>query len=316
MPQRLGRCWKGCSRMAKRKSDFRRALRFIRYPLEAVAAVIIFSLFAALPVERASGLGGWIGRKIGPKLGVSKRSERNMRRALPDLDDVEIATAMREMWDNLGRVAGEMPHIRRIARWARTGDIEVVNRGYLEQYSEDGKTVIFFSGHFANWELFALISRELGVPYAQVYRAANNPLVDRLLRRFRRLDEADIIPKGPAGAKKLIGLMREGRRLGMLVDQKMNDGIPVPFFGREAMTAPALAQLALRNGCPAIPVRLERLSGCSFRATILPPLEPPETGDRHQDIALMMIEVNRLFEDWIVERPGQWLWLHRRWPDT
>ena len=44
----------------------------------------------------------------------------------------------------------------------------------------------------------------------------------------------------------------------MLVDQKMNDGIPVPFFGRDAMTAPALALLALRYDCAVVPIRMER----------------------------------------------------------
>jgi len=29
----------------------------------------------------------------------------------------------------------------------------------------------------------------------------------------------------------------------------------------------------------------------------------------------MLLELNRMLEGWIRERPGQWLWNHRRWPD-
>jgi KDO2-lipid IV(A) lauroyltransferase len=47
----------------------------------------------------------------------------------------------------------------------------------------------------------------------------------------------------------------------MLVDQKMNDGIAVPFFGRDAMTAPALARLAFRFDATVVPVRILRLKG-------------------------------------------------------
>jgi KDO2-lipid IV(A) lauroyltransferase len=95
----------------------------------------------------------------------------------------------------------------------------------------------------------------------------------------------------------------------------MNDGIAVPFFGRDAMTAPALARLALRYDCPVIPTRLERIGGCRFRLTFHAPLVVETSGDRRRDVASIMTEVNRRIEGWIRDRPGQWLWLHRRWPE-
>jgi len=101
----------------------------------------------------------------------------------------------------------------------------------------------------------------------------------------------------------------------MLVDQKMNDGIPVPFFGRDAMTAPALARLALRFDCAVVPVRVDRLARARFRITAEPPLPLPRSGERARDTAALMRSVNAVLERWIRERPDHWLWLHRRWPD-
>ena len=106
-----------------------------------------------------------------------------------------------------------------------------------------------------------------------------------------------------------------GGHLGILPDQKMNDGIAVPFFGRDAMTAPALARLALRFDCPVVPLRAERTGGARFHIRFYPPLEIPNSGDRQADVLALMTEVNRIIEGWIIERPEQWLWLHRRWPD-
>ena len=100
----------------------------------------------------------------------------------------------------------------------------------------------------------------------------------------------------------------------MLVDQKYNEGIPVPFFGRDAMTAPTVAELALRFQVPLVPARVERLKGARFRLTLLPPLDLPNSGDRAADVHTVMSQVNALFESWIRDRPEQWLWLHRRWP--
>jgi KDO2-lipid IV(A) lauroyltransferase len=117
-----------------------------------------------------------------------------------------------------------------------------------------------------------------------------------------------MVPKGPAGARQALSLLSKGKRLGMLIDQKMNDGIAVPFFGRDAMTAPALARFAQRYECPAVPVRLERLGGARFRVSFLPPLDI--TGSDTE----VMARANRIIEAWIRERPEQWLWIHRRWP--
>jgi KDO2-lipid IV(A) lauroyltransferase len=102
----------------------------------------------------------------------------------------------------------------------------------------------------------------------------------------------------------------------LLFDQKMNNGIPVPFFGIEAMTAMAPAQLALRFGCPLMAVRTERTGPGRFRITAQGPLTPPETGDRQEDAARLTAELNRILEGWIRAKPEDWLWLHRRWPDA
>ena len=74
----------------------------------------------------------------------------------------------------------------------------------------------------------------------------------------------------------------------------MNDGIPVPFFGRPAMTAPALAVLALRFDCDVLPLRVERLDGARFRVTVFPPLPLPRSGEPHADAAALMARVNEV----------------------
>ena len=124
-----------------------------------------------------------------------------------------------------------------------------------------------------------------------------------------------LIPRGAEGARRALALMRKGEHLGMFVDQKLNDGIPVPFFGRDAMTAPALARFALKFDCPVVPVRVERLHGSCLRITHYPPIDLPRTGDRQADVAATMAKVNAVIEGWVRERPEQWLWLHNRWPD-
>ena len=103
--------------------------------------------------------------------------------------------------------------------------------------------------------------------------------------------------------------------MAMLIDQKMNDGIAVPFFGRDAMTAPAIAEFALRYDMPLIPVRAVRTKDCHFEVTIYPPLAYEKTGDDEKDILAIMTQINAQLESWIREYPEQWFWVHKRWPN-
>ena len=168
------------------------------------------------------------------------------------------------MWDNLGRVTAEYPRLRKIRVFEPGGRVETHGLEHIDQAVAAGRRMIIFSGHLANWEIGMLAAVQYGISVSQIYRAANNPLVDRMITRFRG-DAGELTPKGAVAARRAITTLRRCAHLTMLADQKMNDGIPVPFFGRRAMTAPALAALALRFDCDVLPAPLSgsavRISG-------------------------------------------------------
>lgn len=281
-----------------------------RQRVEALATRAMFAVMGLLPVDRASALGGRIARAIGPYLPVSRVARRNLAMAFPEKSSAEREAILGEVWDNLGRVVGEFPHIGEILR----DRVDVVGLEHLHTLRDDGRCGLFVSAHVGNWELNGAVAIREGLPITLVYRAANNPWVEDLYRQGRQASAAQQIPKGPEGAREIMRILRDGGHIGMLVDQKMNDGIPVPFFGRPAMTAPAVARFALKFRCPLVMARIERLGGVRFRMTFFPPLALPASGDAHADVLEMMTAINAVIEQWVRERPGQWLWLHKRWP--
>ena len=286
----------------------------VQYPLEALLVCLLIGFLSLLPVDWASGLGAYLGRRLGPRLGASKRARRNLARAMPTLDEAAREAIILEMWDNLGRTIAEYPHIGRIWR-QREQRIETIGIENYQPMMAGDQRCIFVSGHLANWELPQCAAREYGQPLGLIYRRANNPLVNAILLWLRRPTGAVFFHKGPDGAKKAMAHLRQGGHLGLLVDQKLNEGIMAPFFGIPAPTAPAFAALALKLKCTLIMVRTERLEGCRFRITVNEPLPLPDTGDKDADTLTVLTLVNRQLEDWIRERPAQWLWIHKRWPD-
>jgi KDO2-lipid IV(A) lauroyltransferase len=270
-----------------------------------------WGLFSVLPLDQASAFGGWVARTAGPFLSVSKKARRNLCRAFPEKTDDDIEAILDQVWDNIGRVVAEFPHLRRIA----AERLEIVGEQHVALLRDDGRPGFLISAHFGGWELSGPVAFRLGLPVHVVYRAANNPWVERLFRKGRGVAAKSFIPKGAEGSRKLVEVMRSGGHVGMLVDQKMNDGIAVPFMGHSAMTAPAVARLALKFRCPIVAGRIERTKGANFRVTLEAPIPLPDSGDQQQDVYDVMVLVNATIERWIRAQPGQWLWLHRRWPD-
>ena len=296
--------------MAERRIPFRRNAGYF---VQAALLGAFLGFCRILPVDWASGLGGWIGRSLGPLLAQTRKATRNLARAFPENSPEQNRRIVLGMWDNLGRVVAEYPHLPRICDRLEGGRVEIVGFENYRALESDGKPGILFGAHLANWEVLPYLARHTGLALGFIYRAPNNKWVDWLLGRLR--DAPLLFRKGEEGARALYRLLRQGGHVAMLIDQKMNDGIAVPFFGRDAMTAPAIAQFGLRLGCVLVPVRTERLKGAHFRVTISPPLDIAPTGDRKADELEIIIRINMMVENWVRARPEQWLWIHRRWPD-
>lgn len=289
----------------------------VRHRLEAGALQLAIQIARALGPVGASHLGGYVARTVGPWLPVSRVAEANLRRALPELDARARRRVLLGVWENLGRTMAELPHVGTLQRTADGPGWECQDDTALRTLRDRSGPAIFFSGHLANWEIGFAVAATLGLKVSWFYRAASNKLADAAIQAMRRKSTGAAVPmfaKGSAGAREAMAHLRRGGLLGMLVDQKLNEGIAVPFFGRPAMTTPALAQFALRFRCPVIPIRPVRLGPARFRVVCEPPLALPDTGDRTADHYALTLAVNATLERWIREQPESWLWLHRRWP--
>jgi KDO2-lipid IV(A) lauroyltransferase len=282
----------------------------IRYRAEALAARLMFALLGLFSVDKASAFGGWLGRTIGPLTRAHRIAERNLARAMPELDAGARSKILLGAWDNFGRTMTEYAVIPRL-------EDRVVIEGHeeLAARAREGQPALLMTAHLANWEVIFDALRLHTKPITAVYRKANNPLVDEMIAEVRLRGVAGLAPKGPAGARIVLSDLKQGGHVVMLVDQKLSSGIEAPFFGRPAATAPAIATFALRLDCPVFPIRVQRLGGARFKVSIEKPWRFASTDDHDADVLKAMTQINTRLEDWIRERPDQWLWMHRRWRD-
>ena len=140
--------------------------------LEALGFAGFIGFMRLLGVERASALGGWLLRTLGPKTGTQRTVMRNLRIAFPDMDPAGRERLALEQWEQTGRAFAETALMDRLAA---EGRIEVVGLERLHAIRDSGQPVVFVGGHFANIETLAATITGSGVPCQITYRAANNP---------------------------------------------------------------------------------------------------------------------------------------------
>ena len=281
---------------------------------EALGFDLFIGVVRLLGVDAASAFGGWLGRTAGPLSGAHKVATRNLRLAFPDKDAAWHADMLRAQWDGLGRSFAEFPLMDKIL--PSTGRVEVVNQARLFQIAADKVPVVFVSGHLSNREVMPAAIVDSGVTCEMTYRAANNPYVDERIKASRfRYGVRLFAPKGGDGARELLEAMKRGVSVALMNDQKFNNGVESPFFGHPVRTAPGPTRLAIRFGTVLQPMSVQRIKGARFRAVVHDPIVLPDTGDRAADIETGVRLVNAFMEDRIRERPHEWFWVHRRWPN-
>ncbi|MBA3812620.1 MAG: lysophospholipid acyltransferase family protein [Caulobacteraceae bacterium] len=296
--------------MAKTRPAF---LRKLTWRMEALGFDFFTAMIRALPLDVASALGAGLFRALGPLTSAHKTAERSLRLAFPDIGDSERRRLLGAQWGNFGRYIAEFPVLDRLT--PAGGRVEMVNGERLSEIATSGAPVVFISGHFSNLEVMSAAIVAAGVPCDITYRAANNPYVDARIKKSRfRYGVRLFAPKGGEGARDLIEAMTSGRSVAMMNDQKYDGGVAAPFFGRTVHTLPAGVRLALRFGTVLQPMSIQRLKGARFRCVVHDPIDVADTGDRAGDIERGVAAINAFIEARVRERPGEWWWLHKRWP--
>ncbi|MEL7482537.1 MAG: lysophospholipid acyltransferase family protein [Pseudomonadota bacterium] len=267
-----------------------------------------------LSPARASDVGGWIGRRLGPLLKQHKVALANLRAAFPDWDEAQIRATASQAWESAGRTAGELPHLSKLKPYEAGSAVDVVGAERLDDIEKSATGAVLVSGHFANWEIMASAICNRPLDCLVTYRAINNPHIDRRLNTVRHdYGIAVLAPKG-LGTRTLMRALQDGRSVALMNDQKFREGLAVPFFGRPAMTAPGPSRLALRYGVPIIPVSTVRTGPARFRVTIHPPIHPEKTGSEGEQVLATVKAITGFIENEVRANPGQWFWMHRRWP--
>lgn len=278
----------------------------------ALFGVFLFICWC-LPLSGAQALAAGIMSRVGPRQDKHRHVRRNLSIAFPDWTNAERDALGRSLWGNVGKVFAEYVHLFRIRR-AVAQRVELIGGEWLEALARQNRSAIFVTAHVGNWEISGCAVHAAGLQLSVVYTPLQNPYLDWLVVRCRRAHSSGLLAREDS-VRPMIREISARRCVGVIMDQRVDSGVPVPLFGLDKMTTVVPARLALRHGVDLLPLRTERLAGGRFRVTVCPPVRPADTDASGDEQALDMTrQINALFEAWISERPEDWFITNRVWP--
>ncbi len=290
-------------------------MKIIKYFFEFIIIVTLFTVFKIIGLNNASYLGGLIGKFFGPLFRSKKVIKNNIKNALGEISIEKESEIIDGMWTNIGSTLAEYVFLKNF-KFNNTNlkHMKINGERYLDEIKKNNESVIFYSGHFANFELMAMELDKFGIRCAAIYRPLNNFFLNPLMEYFRmKYICPNQIPKGRAGMREIVNKLKNGYSIALMVDQRVSEGKREFFFNKLAHTTTIPAQLSLKYDYRLVPISIERKEGAIFEMTIHSPYKIEKTGDNEKDSKNITLKINKFIEEIITENPKQWIWSHNRW---
>jgi len=282
----------------------------IKYFFQFFIIFFLFIIFKILGLNLASNFSCWLLKIFGPFFRSKKIIKKNILMAFPTIDHEGLNKISMTMWGNYGRILSEYVFLKNFRQSKFEDRLEIVGQNILDEIKEEGKPVIFISGHFNNFELMAMHIEKSGVDLAVVYRPLNNNFLNLIMEKIRKKYICkNQIKKGMAGTKQLLSFFKNKHSIALMIDQRVSQGIKSNFFKQEAYTTTIPAQFVKKFNCKIVPIYVERINKINFKLTINKPLEYSSVSTI-EDITL---DLNHVIEKMILKNPDQWIWTHNRW---
>jgi KDO2-lipid IV(A) lauroyltransferase len=250
-----------------------------------------------------------VAQVVAPVLGWRKRIGTHLDLAMPALALQDRQRLLHAVPNHLGRLFIELFSPKDMRSIAATAQIGGAGVAALDEALRTGRRVICVSGHFGNYDVSRSALNQRGFDVGGLYRPMNNRLFNARYEQAIFSVGGSMFRRGRRGFAQMVKHLRGGNLLAMLVDQHMDRGERLTFFGQPAYTAASAAQLALKYDAIFVPIyAIRQPDGISFVIEVEAPI-------MHTDARTMMQAANDSLEAQVRRHPEQWLWTHRRWKE-
>ena len=282
----------------------------------AVGAIRVFEKLAA------SGIRGKITAKIlsGLLKLIHPRKQvidDNLKLAYPHTPERWRKDIRGQVYENIAWTVTELLALQRDPEQAFKWVKKVHNMEIADELLADKHGAIFLSGHFGNWELLAGWYAQYALKHGHklyiVTQEMHDQDISRYIERMRLNVKVELIPK-ETSVQKLAHMLKDGAHIALLNDIAGYGSVIVPFMGHDATNMPGPAVMAMLSGVPIVPVCIYRDAPFEHEVEFFEPVKMPDKSLSHDErMRAIVLECNKVYEQFIRKRPELWFWLHKRW---
>jgi KDO2-lipid IV(A) lauroyltransferase len=288
----------------------------MKHWLEFLPVRIFRHIVRFLPMSVVRQCGRVLGRSAYVIDAERRRVAReNLAYAFPRRPEAERTALSKAMFAHFGSLLLELIKFGMYTPEQMLEASETEGEDRVRLAHQQGRGVLFFTGHFGYWEIHAVAHALRIEPISVLARPLDNPRLHAMLEQIRMSTGNTVIYRQGA-VRRMLRDLSSNRGIALLIDQHLHssDAVYVDFFRRPAATTSALAALALRTGAPVIPVFAVPLPRGRYRFIYEHPVDPPraDTADAVREFTQRCTDV---LEMYVRRYPDMWLWMHRRWRD-
>lgn len=236
----------------------------------------------------------------------------NLQQAFPEKTMPEIKQLAKKFYRHLTDVIVETLKTLTISKEEITRRVQIANREMVDQYYEQGQSVIVATSHQGNWEwLLASCSLQLPFQVDAIYMELANSFFDRLMKKIRSRFGAFMVEK-KVSYRKIVRRKHLVRIIALVADQSAKSTQQLywtTFLHQETGFYLGPQRIAHKTKMPVVFVSMYRLKRGFYRMQFhqldKPPFQP--------EPCFITERYARAVEKTIRKHPAEWLWSHKRW---
>ena len=285
--------------------------------MQLLAYILLYPLlwlFSILPMRVLFMLSDIIYVILYYLIGYRKKVVReNLRLSFPEKSEEELKVIDKKSFQNFVDVFMEMIKSFTITEKELAKRLSITNPELPDAYYDKNKSVIFLSGHYANWEWVSfIVETSLKYNMSVVYKKLANSYFDDLIKRTRNKFGVKFVPARDFYPEILANLKNNKiQAYGFLADQSPKwEKIKYwgTFMGMEVPVVIGPETIARKLDLPVFYFRTERIKRGVYQSTFILLEDQPKEAEPYEITNKYILEL----EKQIRKHPEFYFWTHKR----